>query len=654
MFARTSGPMTAFGQIPLKISLTIGQHELVLLALRSLHITMKIKLFTAVFGLLAWTLNVTAQDLEQGPTLPSRNAIDPTTAPFYHGIASGDPLPTAVIIWTRLTVDNPQGTLSVNWRMATDTALTSVVASGTATTDGSRDYTVKVDVTGLQPNTWYYYDFNYNGTHSLKGRTRTAPTGNQPNLRFAVVSCSSYEHGYFNAYSDLSQRNDFDAVLHLGDYIYEYAVGGYSAGLADRTFEPTNEIITLSDYRTRYSHYRLDPDLRAVHRQYPFINIWDDHETANDSWSGGAQNHTEGAEGAWVDRKAAAIQAHEEWLPIRKPDPTNPERIYRNFTFGNLADLIMLDTRLYARDEQGSGAANNRSMLGYEQRHWLYDNLSNSTATWKVIGQQVMMAPLTLFGIPVNNDQWDGYPAERDSLFNHISTNGINNSVVLTGDIHTAWANDLPLSGYVAATGANSAGVEFVGTSVTSPGLPIGAGASLIQSVNPHIKYVNLADKGYFILDLTAEKAQADYYKLSTVTSTDFTTAWDGGRYTLAGENHISQATTATTGSGYPVLAPLPGSPSGVIKPTAPVIVSVAPNPFIDRFVIQLAVILQGDITLTLTDLSGKAVSKTVLQNVPNGIQYIEFDGEQLPAGTYVLQVTSKSGKSTHRVVRSR
>lgn len=615
---------------------------------------MKISTLTTAVGMMALVGQVWAQELEQDPTAPSRNAIDPTTAPFYHGIASGDPLPTAVIIWTRLTVDNPQGTLSVNWRMATDTALSNVVASGTATTDASRDYTVKVDVTALQPNTWYYYDFEYNGTRSLIGRTRTAPTGNQSQLRFAVVSCSSYEHGYFNVYSDLSQRNDFDAVLHLGDYIYEYAVGGYSAGIANRTYEPTNEIVTLSDYRTRYSHYRLDPDLRAVHRQYPFINVWDDHESANDSWNGGAQNHTEGAEGAWVDRKAAAIQAHEEWLPIRKPDPTNPERIYRNFSFGSLADLIMLDTRLYARDEQGSGAANTRSMLGYEQRQWLYNNLSTSSAQWKLIGQQVMMAPLTLFGITVNDDQWDGYPAERDSLYAHLTTNGINDAVVLTGDIHTAWANDLPKSGYVSSTGANSAGVEFVTTSVTSPGFPIGAGATLIQSVNPHIKYVNLADKGYLILDLTAQKAQADYYKVSTVTSTDFSTSWDGGRFTAAGENHISQATTATSGSGYPVLAPLPGTPSGIVKNTAPVIVSVAPNPFVDRFVIQLGVLVQGDINLLLTDLSGRAISKTTLQNVTPGIQYVEFDGEQLPGGTYVLQVVSKSGKSTHRVVRSR
>jgi alkaline phosphatase D len=596
---------------------------------------------------------VVAQTDQAPHTAHTRNALDPSLAPFYHGVASGDPLSDAVIIWTRLTLDDPQGTETVNWRMATDTLFANVVASGTTQTDASCDWTVKVDVTGLQSGTWYYYDFSHGTAHSLIGRTCTAPT-DPTHLRFAVVSCSSYENGYFNTYSDLATRNDFDAVLHLGDYIYEYATDGFSSSIEGRTEQPENEILTLSDYRTRYSHYRLDDDLRAVHQQYPFVNIWDDHETANNSWNGGAENHTEGTEGAWTDRKAAGIQANEEWLPVRKPDPNDPERIYRKLPYGTLADLILLDTRLYAREEQGSGADETRSLLGYPQRHWLYDNLSTSTATWKVIGQQVMVAPLQVFGIVVNNDQWDGYPAERDSLFGHLATNNIDNAVVLTGDIHTAWANDLPLAGYDGATGANSAGVEFVTTSVTSPGLPLSFGLQIIQAANPHIKYANLSSHGFLMLDLTPERAQSDYYNLSDILTVDHTTAWEQGWYTLQGENHLVQATEAATGSGYPPLAPVPHTVGVEELQAAPLVVGVAPNPFVDRFMVQFGLAKADDVNFSLLDASGREVHKARLGTVQAGVQYLSVDGSTLAPGMYTVVLQGQWGRSSHRVIRSR
>lgn len=582
-----------------------------------------------------------------------RSNLDPTLAPFYHGVASGDPLPDAVILWTRITLATEEP-VTVNWRMATDTLFTNIVASGSAVTDASKDWTVQVDVTGLSADSWYYYQFGHEGTLSIMGRTHTAPTGGVEHLRFGVVSCSSYEHGLFNAYRSLAERNDIDAVLHLGDYIYEYEVGGYSINLEGRTYEPTNEIVTLDDYRTRYSHYRLDADLRELHRQYPFILIWDDHESANDSWYGGAENHTEGAEGAWMDRKASAIRAHEEWLPIRKPDPSDLERIYRDFSFGSMADLIMLDTRLYAREESGLIGAATRSMLGYAQRHWLYDNLSASEAKWKVIGQQVMMAPLQILGLSVNTDQWDGYTGERDSLYSHLLDNGIDNAVVLTGDIHTSWGNDLRRGAGPFNPGTPVA-VEFVVTSITSPGFPFNVGAGVIQTSNQHVKYLDLTQNGYLILDLTEQAAQSDWYYISTKTSPIFTTSFGAAWKTNDGDNFLSQASGATVGDGYPSLAPaFLSDPVGVAHPTVKdgIIVSVYPNPSSDDFTVQFNLFSEGRVAFLLTDLSGRTVAQHDLGRLPDGLHYLDVNARDLPKGLYMMTMTIGEQRFTRNLIR--
>lgn len=595
-----------------------------------------------LFLLCLVTSSVVAQD-QLNPNHYTRNSVEPALEPFYHGVASGDPLSDAVIIWTRITL-NSTSSVDVNWRVATDTLFTNVVANGTATTDSLTDWTVKVDVTGLTADSWYYYDFEYGGNHSLIGRTRTAPVSGVDHLRFGVVSCQSYENGYYHAYRDIVNRNDMDCILHLGDYIYEYATGGLSAGIAGRTVEPETEILTLSDYRTRYSHYKLDPDLRDAHQQYPFICVWDDHETANNSWRDGAENHTEGGEGLWVDRKIYGIQANMEWLPIRQPDQNDSEREYRDFTFGDLADLNMLDTRLYDRDEQGAGNAEERSMLGYEQRHWLYDNLSGSSAKWKLLGQQVMMAPLTVFGIPVNNDQWDGYPAERDSLYEHVTTNNIDNTVVLTGDIHTSWANDLPGDSYDANSGAGSVGVEFVVTSVSTTSSPINFGVNIIQAANPHMKFIDLSQKGYLVLDLTQDKAQSDWYYVSDITEPDFTSDWGEGWYTNDGDNHLSQAISEAVAGVYPPLAPLfnPNTNVGLDEAEIePIILSAYPNPFQERFIVQFNLFEAGNVEISLTDISGKQVLTKNFGNQRSGLHYLELEASGLSSGMYIFSLTS-------------
>lgn len=493
--------------------------------------------------------------------------IEPCLKPFYHGVASGDPMSDKVIIWTRVTPDTiSNDPLLVTWQVATDTGMVNVVKNGSKITNQSNDYTVKIDVTGLSENTWYYYEFSVNGKKSPRGRTRTTPSNNADSLRFAVVSCANFEAGFFNAYKVLLQRADFDAVICLGDYIYEYETGGYSPNAStNRQWLPANEIVSLADYRQRYSTYHLDEDLRRLHQQFPFITIWDDHESANDAWKNGAQNHTDATEGPFSIRKTDSKKAYFEWLPIREQtNSTDPYQIYRKLTYGNLVDLIMLDTRLHGRDEQSGTTgsvvtSNNRQLLGTDQFTWLGNRLDSSSAKWKILTQQVMFAPLKVLGQAVNGDQWDGYPAERTRVMNHIINNNIKNVVVITGDIHSSWANDIPTSTYNSSTGSGSAGVEFVTPSVTSPGLNLPGGASAVQLANSHIKYADLSKHGFFILDLNNTKTQCDWFYVNTIDQSS--TAFSHGKsmYVNNQERFLRSTNSVSMprSSIYGIMAPL-------------------------------------------------------------------------------------------------
>ncbi|MGB1142637.1 MAG: alkaline phosphatase D family protein, partial [Halioglobus sp.] len=291
----------------------------------------------------------------------SRSSAGPatTSGQFLHGIASGDPLSDRVILWTRITPDE-EGVAGLAWEVASDAQFTDVVASGSGTTDASVDYTAKVDVTDLEPGAHYYYRFTSGDNVSAVGSTRTLPVGQVAAASFAVVSCSNYPAGFFHVYREVANQ-ELDAVLHLGDYIYEYAADGYASERAEefgRVSDPETEIVSLSDYRRRYAQYRTDNDLQAAHAAHPFIVVWDDHEitnheSANNPWTEGAQNHQPETEGSFEDRKAAAVQAWYEWLPVRPPS-AQQDIIYRHFNYGDLLDLFMLDTRLIGRDEQNT------------------------------------------------------------------------------------------------------------------------------------------------------------------------------------------------------------------------------------------------------------------------------------------------------------
>ncbi|GAB2739850.1 alkaline phosphatase D family protein [Streptomyces bullii] len=511
--------------------------------------------------------------------LPARAA---TAAPaFLHGLASGDPLPDGVLLWTRVT-PTPEAIpgsglgpdTEVSWVVAKDKAFTTVVAKGSTVATAASDHTVKADIRGLEPATDYWFRFSAGGTDSPAARTRTAPAAGASvaNLRFGVVSCANWEAGHFAAYRHLAARGDLDAWLHLGDYVYEYGTGQYGTrGTVVRPHAPTHEILTLADYRVRHATYKTDPDLQALHAKAPVIAIWDDHEFANDAWSGGAENHTEGAEGAWSARQAAAKQAYFEWMPVR---PAVAGTTYRRLRFGKLADLSLLDLRSF-RSQQvkvGNGEVDDpdRTLTGRAQLDWLKAGLKTSDTTWRLVGNSVMISPFAigslsadllkplakLLGLPqeglaLNTDQWDGYTDDRRELLAHLRSHAIRNTVFLTGDIHMAWANDVPVDAGTYPLSA-SAATEFVVTSVTSDNLddmvkaPEGTvsavAAPLIRAANRHVHWVDTDRHGYGVLDLTAERAQMDYYVLSDRTKRDAGSSWARSYRTRSGTQKIERS----------------------------------------------------------------------------------------------------------------
>lgn len=476
---------------------------------------------------------------------------------FRHGVASGDPLADRVILWTRVTP--PAGVTSaqtVEWELARDEKFTRIVTRGDVQTGAARDFTVKVDALGLDPATFYFYRFRSGKTISPVGRTKTLPASDINRVRLGVVSCSNLPFGYFNAYACLAKR-DLDAVLHLGDYFYEYENAKYGDGTSlGRIPAPNKKLITLADYRERHAQYKADPDSQAVHSAHPFIVIWDDHEFANDAWSGGAQNHDPATDGEWGPRRKAAAQAYLEWMPIREDVADLSAHIYRSFRFGNLVTLCMLDTRLIGRDAQvpvtdiAALESPTRSVMGATQESWLADELALSVrnnATWNVLGQQILFgAQVPRHTRAINADTWDGYRANRDRVFDIIERYKVPNITVLTGDIHSSWAQDLPRdpwNGYDKSKGIGSLGVEFAGTAVTSPSpfkTPEEAARNMAAArERPHLHYIEDRYRGYFVVDMTRQRLQADFFGVETILESSTKERFEKGFITESGSNHL-------------------------------------------------------------------------------------------------------------------
>ncbi|MFW1955232.1 alkaline phosphatase D family protein [Acinetobacter guillouiae] len=548
----------------------------------------------ASFGALSIPVSLTACGSD------NNDSTSPTTkVEFLHGVASGDPLKDRVILWTRITPQDTSLRLEVVWEIATDDKFTQVINTGKVQTASAQDFTVKVDADKLKSGQTYYYRFKFGSVISPVGRTKTLPETTS-SVQFAVCSCSNYPAGYFYVYKEMAKQ-EVDAIIHLGDYIYEYGKDGYATEEAvklGRTLAADNdkEIIKLDDYRKRYALYHTDSDLQAAHARHPFIVIWDDHELANDTWKDGAENH-QANEGNFLDRKLAALQAYFEWMPIRPVSATDHLNIYRQFDFGSLVQLTMLDTRILARDKQldyanymtASGldiakfqtdlTSTTRTLMGYTQREWLQKKMAQSTATWNVLGQQVLMAKmlipaellLSLSAItsgnvtaetlakmnqqiielvtlkvrlksgdptltaaekarvttvaPYNLDAWDGYYAEREILYGTLKT--LNKKVVvLAGDTHNAWSADLHTQA------GDFVGVELATSSVSSPGMEKYLSIPLAQlqqfemaftTLIDELNYTNLNQRGYLKVSFTAQQVQADWVFVNSIKEKTYT-----------------------------------------------------------------------------------------------------------------------------------
>lgn len=470
------------------------------------------------------------QEIPAVPEGPLADLYDPSLYPFYHNVASGDPLENSVIIWTRVHPEDPNTNEEVQWQVAKDEQFAEIIKEGQAFTNNTKDFTLKVNVQDLQPGTTYFYRFENKGRFSPVGRTKTLPSGTVDQAKFAVVSCSNWEFGYFNSYGHIADRDDLDAVLHLGDYIYEYGAGTYGDTTTGRFHVPDHEIITLEDYRMRYSQYRLDPNLQKVHQQHPFIVVWDDHEIANDAYKTGAQNH-QPEEGSYEERKEIARRVYYNWMPVR-----DDEKLYRSFQFGDLAQLLMLDERLEGRTEPPADTTSlaqlpeNHTMLGNEQLSWFLNELGKNEEKWQVVGNQVIFSYLN-YGRPdfnLNMDSWDGYPVERQTITNYLEDNAIENVIFVTGDTHSGWAFEVvtnPLLGYDSLSGIGAFAVEFGTTSVSSGNADERYDTDtvkmhedlVLKPLNPHLKYVNMRDHGYLLLTLNRDEAKAEWYVISTL-----------------------------------------------------------------------------------------------------------------------------------------
>jgi alkaline phosphatase D len=503
-----------------------------------------------------------------------------TGAKFVHGVASGEPTPTGFLIWTRVTL--PTGTIGpvpVRYEISTDPKFTVITASGTVQTDASRDWTVKATVNSLMPGLFYHYRFFAGDMMSPMGQSRTLPTGRTNAARFAIVSCSNYAFGFFNVYDAIAKRNDIDAVIHLGDYIYEYGTDGYGGAVSNqigRQHDPVTEILTLADYRKRHAQYKSDPGSIAMHAAHALIPIWDDHETSNDSWEDGAENH-DLSEGDWDERRNAALRAYYEWMPVRDPAPGEAaEALLREFQWGDLITLATVETRLMARTQpldyakiagslstpEGLEAFKTvdlvdegRELLGRPQSERLAKTMTASVADgtrWRILANQIIMAnvmapnlaplagspaiaelekvvpqirdfiALTTLDVPLNLDAWDGYPAARDRFYASMADAGATDLIVLTGDTHEWWANELSDSA------GRRMGVELGTAAVTSPGSSSYFGeeaanySQMLNARNPMVKYHDPFGKGYIDLALDRDGATAEFVGVSTIVSTDY------------------------------------------------------------------------------------------------------------------------------------
>ena len=463
---------------------------------------------------------------------------------FPQSVASGDPAQTSVLLWTRYEGAD-QESINLQWQIAQDSLFNEIYRDGDVAALKSKDFTVRVIAENLQPGTTYYYRFLNNLQSSPIGRTKTL-SQTSDRIVLGLANCAKYEGGYFHAYAELAAMDELDAVVHLGDYIYENPVatsGSYfrAVTLTGRKHEPAHEIITIDDYRTRYKQYRTDPDLQRLHERHPMINIWDDHEFANNAWQDGAGGHGE-EDGAWEDRKNNALQAYYEWMPIRGEEE---KPIYRSFDFSDILSLHMLDTRFCCRNravtEVEDMADPEATIIGAQQMDWLFGEITESGAHWNVIGNQVKFSLSSTSETP-SLDKWGGYMVERDQVVDYMEDNVGRNIIFITGDAHSGF--DFAIPGENGDIIAN----EFLLGSISSTNLderfpdePEQVARVIAEWENlddPHVRWFDLTDHGFMTLEATKDSLTASWYRMSTIVDTDYEMKVPYSRtlYTLRGE----------------------------------------------------------------------------------------------------------------------
>ena len=490
-----------------------------------------------------------------GLTASIGSSCSKNTYVFNHGVASGDPLSDRVILWTRVTPQQA-GPVQVILEVSKNKSFSSIVFSQKLQTSSLSDYTIKYDFLAKKycdSDKGFFYRFRAGNAISEIGKSKTF-SENTISAKIGIFSCSNFPAGYFNAYQAAAEKDGLDLWLHLGDYLYEYPMGGYATDKAKklgRVPEPLHEMISLSDYRLRHAQYKQDQGSKALHKHAPLISVWDDHEFSNDAWKRGAENHSEdGSEGDFYARRSAAIKSYYEWMPIREQH--NKRRIFREFKIGKLIHLIMLDTRQFGRDKQiqpkdyltksGFNQAkfyndlnsDNRELLGAVQLDWIESKIIKSDAVWTIFGQQVLMAKLKFpdiskmlkskeipsflkpylkflgLGIPSNLDAWDGYPAERNRLYKTMS-NAKKRFISLAGDTHNSWVSELK------DKSGNKVGIELGAPSVTSPGitdilnLDEKEFVDSIVRINNELQWMNPSNRGYLYLNCRKDKIIASF-----------------------------------------------------------------------------------------------------------------------------------------------
>jgi alkaline phosphatase D len=567
--------------------------------------------------------------------------------PFIHGVASGDATQHEVILWTRITQPDLTGTESVRWYISEDAGFSEPLYTGVVATDETKDYTVKTDVGFLQPDTWYYYCFEWNGIRSEAGRTHTLPMV-AGRFSFAAFSCANYELGYFNALNNAASRNDLHAVFFLGDYYYEIS---YGSGPAERTYDPPYEAYLLDDYRRRHAQHAQDPDVQWLRRQYPWYVIWDDHEFANDAWYGGAPGHDD-SQLSWQQRKEAARRAYFEWMPIRESESGN---IHRTFEIENLIRLVFVDSRMEGRMQQVDASSEEtndptRTILGSGQLDWLKDELLTADADqWKVMLNSVMVnRAIDASGYPLDNDVWEGYRPERDSLLRFIRNHQIENFISVAGDYHSSWAGNLPLNDYDEMLQTGSAGVELSVCATSSSPHTVGDIPAFMK-INPHIEWIEQTSNGYLLCSATQENFYSKWIYVSTVLSTDYSVT-EGQVVRVEKSNpflilenesfelplndalHLSQHTAPLTLSGW----------MDDVK--------YYPVPADDQLTIEFFSTC-GTAQIKFYDLLGRLIAEYNPTFDHSGKKRLTFDLNSLPSGSYLLQMIQGGDEHVKHVI---